>query len=344
MSWQLLPAKDFGHYRNGWDRQNATGPNSALLHSDFIEPLLQILAQGSERLAIYGDVTDPQVMALLTRPRFGIWETFQPSQLPLGPWLNKAALPLEQLLQQLSRALPGPVLDLSITQQDPDFYPRPEHSVNLSTLDYIVTARIRINGCFEDYWSQRGKNLRQNLNRQRNRLQREQMKVRLETITDPTGVAAAIRDYGELESAGWKAGGGTAIHSDNAQGRFYTALLENFCRRGMGRIYQYWYENKLVASDLCIQQDGMLIILKTTYDETITTSSPAMLMRRDYFEVIFNEGTIHTIEFYGPVMDWHRRLSEETRVLYHINYYPWPGLKTLYRLLKKSWNSKELKS
>ena len=228
MSWQLLPARDFGRYRNAWDHLNALGPNSALLHSDFIEPLLQILAPGGERLAIYGDVTDPQVVALLTRRRFGIWETFQPSQLPLGPWLNKTVLPLEQLLQQLSRALPGPVLSLSITQQDPDFYPRPQHSTNLSTLDYIVTARINVNGHFEDYWSQRGKNLRQNLNRQRNRLQREQVDVRLENITDPTGVAAAIHAYGKLESTGWKAEGGTAIHSDNAQGRFYTALLENF--------------------------------------------------------------------------------------------------------------------
>jgi CelD/BcsL family acetyltransferase involved in cellulose biosynthesis len=337
MRWQIFPSHYFADYREAWDRLNTSGPNSALLHPDFIEPLLQILAQGDERLAIYGDVTDPQVMALLTQRRFGTWETFQPSQLPLGPWLNQATLPLEQLLQQLSRTLPGPVLSLSITQQDPDFYPRPEHSACLNTLDYIVTARISINGRFEDYWSQRGKNLRQNLNRQRNRLQREKVSVRLETITDPSGVAAAIDAYGKLESAGWKAQEGTAIHSDNAQGRFYTLLLENFCRRGMGRIYQYWYEDKLVATDLCVQRDSVLIILKTTYDETITTSSPAMLMRRDYFEAIFNEGTIHTIEFYGPVMDWHRRLSEDTRVLYHINFHRWPVLEKIRRYCRNSW-------
>jgi hypothetical protein len=150
-------------------------------------------------------------------------------------------------------------------------------------------------------------------------------------------VAGAIDAYGKLESAGWKAGMGTAIHSDNAQGRFYTSLLENFCRRGMGRIYQYWYQDRLVATDFCIQQDRMLIVLKTTYDETITTSSPAMLMRRDYFESIFNEGVIRTIEFYGPEMEWHRRLSEDNRILYHINFHRWPLVEKTRQYCRSTW-------
>lgn len=51
----------------------------------------------------------------------------------------------------------------------------------------------------------------------------------LTCVTDPAGVAAALADYGALESAGWKAGTGTAIHPDNAQGRFYRRMLEAFC-------------------------------------------------------------------------------------------------------------------
>jgi CelD/BcsL family acetyltransferase involved in cellulose biosynthesis len=333
MNWKIVPIRDFTYHRDAWNRLNSAEPNSALLHSDFIEPLLKVFGGGNERMAIYGNITDPQVMALLVPRRFGVWETFQPSQLPVGPWLNSAALPLDQLLQQLSRALPGLALILSITQQDPDFYERPENSAHLITLDHIPTAKVRVEGNFEQYWSQRGKNLRHNLNRQRNRLQRENVTVRLETLTDPATVATVIRDYGKLESAGWKSKEGTAIHPSNAQGRFYTALLDNFCRRGMGRIYRYWYDDKLVATDLCIQQNGVLVILKTTYDETITTSSPAMLMRYDYFENIFNEGAIHTIEFYGRVMEWHRRMTKEVRMLYHINYFPWPALKKIHRLL-----------
>ena len=64
-----------------------------------------------------------------------------------------------------------------------------------------------------------------------------------------------------------------------------------------------------------------------------------MLMRRDYFEAIFNEGAIHTIEFYGPVMDWHRRLSEEMRTLYHINFYRWPMVEKIRRYCQKRWKS-----
>lgn len=343
MNWKIFSVRDFAHHRDAWNRLNAAGPNSPLLHSDFIEPLLRTFGSGNERIAIYGKPIDPQAMTLLTSRHFGAWQTFQPSQLPVGLWINRVDLPLDQLLDKLSKALPRAVLILSIYQQDPDFYKRPENSTHLTTLDYVPTAKVRVNGSFEQYWSQRGKNLRQNLNRQRNRLQRENVTVRLETLTDPATVAAAIHDYGKLESAGWKAKEGTAIHSHNTQGQFYTAVLDNFCRRSMGRIYRYWYHDKLVATDLCIQQDGILVILKTTYDETINTSSPAMLMRYDYFESIFNEGLIHTIEFYGRVMEWHSKMTDDIRMLYHINYYPWPSLRKLHRLLKKCYSSKELK-
>lgn len=69
--------------------------------------------------------------------------------------------------------------------------------------------------------------------------------------SEPDDIAQAIADYGLLESAGWKAEGGTAIHPDNAQGRFYRAMLENFCRQGRGRVYRYRFDDKVVAVDLC---------------------------------------------------------------------------------------------
>ena len=98
-------------------------------------------------------------------------------------------------------------------------------------------------------------------------------------------------------------------------------MLINFCRHQNTLIFQYFYENQLVATDLCIKDAHTLIILKTTYDETITTSSPAMLMRRDAFQYIFGNQLVGKIEFYGKVMDWHTKWSEEVRNLYHRNYY-----------------------
>lgn len=334
MNWMVVASSEFARYRAEWDRLNAVGPNSGLLHSDFIEPLLQHFGDERVVLAIGGPVGAPHALALLHSPRFGCWETFQPSQLPVGPWLNLSEQPLPQVLDELARVLLAPVITIALTQQDPAFYTRPAHSHAVDTLDYIHTARITIDQPFTTYWQQRSKNLRHNLNRQFNRLEREGIQPRLERLDQPALMAAGVRDYGVLESAGWKSEQGTAIHPDNAQGRFYTALLERFCRRGMGRIYRYWYNDQLVTTDLCIVHAGTLIILKTTFDESITTSSPAMLMRRAYFADIFAEGDIHTIEFYGQVMDWHTKLTEDIRTLYHVNYYPLPAVNALYRRLR----------
>ncbi len=125
--------------------------------------------------------------------------------------------------------------------------------------------------------------------------------------------------YGALESAGWKSSGGTAIHAENSQGQFYINLLKDFCTKGNGSIYQYRYDGELVATDLCIEQGGTFVILKTTYDETIKTTSPAFLLRKETLESLFSNGQVDTIEFYGKLMDWHTKWSDEVRTLYHLN-------------------------
>lgn len=320
MTWQLHPLNDFHQYREQWDILNSHNGNTPLLNSKFVCPLLKYFANGTETLAIHGNVEQPNAMAVMVKRNFVIWETLQPSQAPLGLWLQTQTSNTQQLLTELRKTLPFPTLLVGVTQQDPDLLPRPENANGINTLDYIKTARVSLNGSFDDYWSQRGKNLRQNLNRQRNRLQREGTNVTLKIITGPEDIEQAIVDYGQLESAGWKSEGGTAIHIDNNQGKFYRDMLINFCQKQDSLVFQYYYADQLVATDLCIKDKKNLIILKTTYDETITTSSPAMLMRQESFKYIFDNQLVEKVEFYGKVMDWHTKWSDEIRSLYHINY------------------------
>lgn len=321
MNWHLYPIAEFKQHIKSWNELNSNGVNTPLLSSDFIMPLLEQFSTGKELLAIHGSPNQPDAMAILTKPKLAVWETLQPSQAPLGLWLQNKTLETGTLLSQLRKALPFPTLLVGITQQDPDLLPRPEKCSNLKTLDYIQTARVSVNGSFQDYWSQRGKNLRQNLNRQRNRLKREEIQTTLKIITVPEEIRQAIIDYGRLESAGWKNSGGTAIHIDNEQGKFYCDMLTNFSQNQNALIFQYYYDDNLVATDLCIKDADSLIILKTTYDETITASSPAMLMRQEAFEYIFNTNLAKRIEFYGKVMDWHTKWSDEIRTLYHVNFF-----------------------
>lgn len=335
MNWSLVPASRFTQYAQEWTRLHLAGPASPLLAADFVLPLLAHFAGGGELLAICRQDGHTLAMAVLASNGRARWQTFQPAQAPVGIWLQRPGADTAALGVALVRALPGFALVLGLTQSDPELYPRPPDAGCVQTLDYILTARVSIQGGFAQYWEERGKNLRSNLKKQRARLERDGIVPRLEVLRAPEMVAAAVADYGNMESTGWKAGSGTAVHADNAQGRFYRDMLEAFCRRGAGCIYRYWFGQQLVASDLCIEGPDCIVVLKTAYDESVDRAlSPTLLMREEETRRLFEEARFARIEFYGKVMEWHLRWTDEVRTLYHLNTYRWPALRSWHRRLQ----------
>ncbi|MFL6657064.1 MAG: GNAT family N-acetyltransferase [Massilia sp.] len=338
MKWNLYPARAFADHATTWDALHARCDASPMLARDFVQPLLDAFGDGREWLATCEHQGRCVAMALLVRSGRASWSSFQPAQAPIGLWLQEPDLALAPLLAALMPCLPGLPLILGLTQLDPDLLPRP---ADLNTLDYIATAKITLAGTFDDFWAARGKNLRNNLKKQRTRLTKEDVALRLHVTRDPAAVAAAVADYGRLESAGWKAGGGTAVAADNAQGRFYRAMLEAFCQRGAGSIYRYWFNEQLVAMDLCIEDGRQIIVLKTTYDESVPANlSPTLLMREEAVKQLFDSQRFERLEFYGKVMEWHTRWTDEVRTLYHVNYYRWPALGRLHAL----WQSRRART
>lgn len=319
--WTILSNTDFHALASRWDDLNRAAGGVPFLQSAFIGPALDILGEGSERVAICGPEAEPSAMAILVPDGLGRWRTFQPSQLPLGAFLVRPGIDLDQGLGELIDALSPTTMLLAITQQDPDILPRPAASATIESIDYIETARISVAGDFPTYWAARGKNLRQNVRKQLAKLAEAKTPGALEVVDKADDVASAIAEYGRLESAGWKAGEGTAVHPDNAQGRFYRAMLENFCRAGAGRIYRYRIGERTAAMDLAIDHAGILVVLKTAYDEALAAVSPATLMRHEYVAQLFDGGRIRRIEFYGRLMEWHTRWTGEVRTLYHVNRY-----------------------
>jgi CelD/BcsL family acetyltransferase involved in cellulose biosynthesis len=337
MNWTVVPATAFAPHAERWRRLHAGSAASPLLAADFVEALLTAFGTGAELLAWYADGGDTEAMAILAPTRFGTWSTFQPSQAPVGLWLQRGSETPGPLLPDLLRALPGAALMVGLTQCDPMLMARPADSAAVHTLDYIQTARITLAGGFDTYWEARGKNLRNNLKKQRNRLRQDGVATRLQVSRAPEDMAAAVADYGRLESSGWKAAGGTAVEAANAQGRFYRAMLESFCRRGAGSVYRYWVGDQLAAMDLCIEGGGCIVVLKTAYDESLSKQlSPALLMREEACRDLFDEARFERIEFYGRVMDWHLRWTDEVRTMYHLNGYRWPALGRLHALAART--------
>lgn len=340
MTWEILPISQFHEHAQRWD-ELARGKNPIpFLESGFLQPLLDEFGSGQELLALESSQGQLRAAAILDKTRPGFWQTFQPSQLPLGAWVSRTGADLPQLGRSLVKALPGLAAGVGITQIDPILQPRPADSHGFNTLDYIDTAWVDIDASFDAYWETRGKNLKSNLRKQHNKLQKDGVTTLLECITQAEQVAQAIQDYGSLESAGWKAQDGTAIHAENAQGRFYQQMLENFCTLGRGRIYRYRFDDKVVAMDLCIESDDRLVILKTAYDESYKAVSPSSLMRQEQFEQLFNEGRLQRIEFYGRVMEWHTRWTDNARTLYHANSYRNQAVQSLINMRNRLRQSK----
>jgi len=171
--------------------------------------------------------------------------------------------------------------------------------------------------------------LRQNMRKQRAKLHADGVSLHMDVLRKSDDMAAAVARYGALESAGWKAGHGTAIHPDNAQGRFYRSLLEQAAAHGQAVVYQYRFDDKVVAMNICLSRNGMLIVLKTTYDESIRQLSPAFLLRESELQEIFAQGQVRRIEYFGRLMDWHTKMTPNKRTLYHLTAYRWPMLKRL---------------
>ena len=297
--------------------------------SEAISCALDILGDGRERLLVAYEQTRVVAMFVLAPQGSTRWQTFQPSQMPLGAWVADPSASLHDLAHSLMRGPLGACLVLSITQVDPAMAARQADTPDSHYADYIDTGWIDIDGDFDTYWAARGKNLRQNMRKQRTRLRAECVNLTLQVLRDPADMAPALARYGRMESTGWKAQSGTAIHPDNVQGRFYRRLLEQASLRDEAVIYQYLFDDRVVAMNLCLVREGTLVVLKTTYDESIAGYSPAFLLRESELKEIFEQHKIRRIEYFGRLMEWHTRLTDHKRTLYHLTLYRWPFIKTM---------------
>lgn len=336
--WENLPAPalpENAQLLQAWDGLNAQRGALPFLASDAMVSALSILGDTTERLLVgYANNTVVALFLLTPVGRFQ-WRTFQPSQVPLGAWVAQKDLDLVSLARSLLRGPLGFCLALSITQVDPLVASRNADIADAQAIDYIDTGWIDIEGTFDEYWAARGKNLRQNMRKQRVKLAAEGVKLTMQVLRDHADMAPAIARYGMLESAGWKAQSGTAIHPDNAQGRFYRELLEHASLRGEAAVYQYLFDDRVVAMNLCLLSQGTLVVLKTTYDESIKTLSPAFLLREEELQDIYRQGQIKRMEYFGKVMDWHTKLTDKKRTVYHLTAYRWPLVKKFAEALRR---------
>ncbi|MGH8501161.1 MAG: GNAT family N-acetyltransferase [Gammaproteobacteria bacterium] len=250
-------------------------------------------------------------------------------------------------LDDLLASLPGFAWQIGLTRQDP-LYSRflgSAHQPRIEKINDWVTTHIDVDGSFEPFWQTRAKKVRQDVRRIFRRLETSSINWRLEVLRDHEAMPAGVRQYGELESVGWKGREGTAIHSDNVQGEFYTRVLQGFARAGDARIYQLYLDDRLAASLLTISRNRMLVVLKTTYDESVASLSPGRLIDYLMLEWAFADKDIGRIENYTNASAEDARWCSGSRNLYHVNYYRYDAMRRLTqvrRRLQTKWRERKL--
>ena len=186
---------------------------------------------------------------------------------------------------------------------------------------HAYTVCIDLDSDFAGYWRARPVKLQKNIDRSMRAMAKASFNWRFATVVSPEAVELAVQRYGDLEIQGWKRAAGTAVHRTNSQGRFYQEVLRRFAERGRGLVYELYFDDCLVSSQLAIGNDSMLITLKTTYNEAFREYSPGKVLDYLILQQEFELGRFSKIEFCtnaGPeLMRWGNR----TRPISHLTVY-----------------------
>ena len=316
--WKIYPlARTLGEHAPAWDALNQRRFNGhPMLGSRFVNGLLDHFGDGSESLCILTVDDTPQAMCLLKPRSPGMWATFLPAQTQICPVLSKNTTDLHDLM----RALPGLVVRLDLLCVDPAFIVLPDtHNATVQITNHALTMAVSLDGGFENYRNSRSKKLVQNIGRYQRRLAADQLTRTFVQIDAPQDIGAAVARYAALESQGWKSKLGTAIKINGKQGLFYKDLLNRFALDGEARVFELWFADRMVASRLAIVLGQMIVMLKTTYNESYSQYSPGRLLLHDVIERLFTSHPDHVIEFYTDATPDQLSWAGSQRELFHLS-------------------------
>ncbi len=334
--WAIQPVDAFNETGAFWDDFNARTFRLPLLSAGFAGAALRHFGDGSEQLGTAIDDHGTAAVCVLRMRGTSVVETFQPSQLPVGLWLQRQDLELSELADSLVQQQAGHIVLASLTQLDPLHVTRPQNGALLRSLPYIATGAIALPPSWDDYLGGRSENLLANLRRRQHKIEREHGPVTLQVLDTEGDVTAGIGHYADLESAGWKGKLGTALVRGNKQWLFYSETMASFCRDKVGRIYVLRFGDTVAAACLAVVSDKTAYLLKTTHNEHMRNVAPGMILRRHFIESLYGrDPDVRRIEIYGSLNESQRPWITDVREMYHANAYRGPVIAALHTLSRR---------
>ncbi len=323
MKWHLHKSTCFlDLYAELASHEKESSPANPLLHPDFVHTAIEHFGDTNTYILVGSHDDAPSVLLPVSRCGFGKWRSFSPSQLPIAPFYcrTESRHPID--FESSFDALPRSTMLFEILNYDSDYAPPVLcRSANANRTLYGTTISIDCRLGFSDYWQNRPKKLRDNIRRYTRRATNAGKEISLRIAAAPEELQRSLATYGEIESAGWKGRTGTAISMSNAQGRFYSEILEKFALRQDARIFELTFNGETVASRIAIQWAETIVFLKTTYSEEFAKFSPGRLLLHSTIREYLDSGRFGRLEFCTNATPDTLQWGSVSREIVHLNLY-----------------------
>lgn len=341
-SWELHPVTLLtDDVWKRWDFLNQKlNRGSPVLDSKLLSPMCQHFGEAPVLMAILEVNGADQGCMLLQKGRAGDWCLFVPGQACVGPLMfapQLMASDIERVMSALFRTLPELAFRLQMPKQDPILaqLAGTQDDACIDRRVYGITTSVDVSGEFEEFWAARHKEVRRVIRKTLVQLEERGITPKLNVLTACDHMANAVSAHGQLESCGWKGQQGSAISSDNDQGKFYTQILESFAGVNGSYAYQLRFGDTLAASLLTIAQQGVQVVLKTTYDESLAQYAPGRLIDYMMLANSFSQQSIKMVENYTSSKGSDRRWSSANRPISDVDYYRGDVIFAIVRLARR---------
>lgn len=338
MTWTFVDVGELiAEYADRWDELNRRlYGGHPLFDSRFVFALLRHFPGERVGAWVLGEPQAPRGILLLEPSRAGVWTTFQRSQAQASP-----VLLFPEDVGELGRLYPAlsPFAQaIDFLCQDPHYSPWSSCRLGSSTLStmHALTASIALEGQFDSYWRARPRGLRQTISRSLRRAELEGAPLVLRVIEDSVRMESAVREFGLLESRGWKGVEGTAVHPDNAQGRFYAEVFQAFAATGQAISYDLHAGGCVIARQLALVSGPMCITLKTTYDERFRHLAPGRVLDYAMLQMEFDRRRFERMELYTDADQAQLRWTTSDRWIEHVTCFRSAAAKTAYTMARSA--------
>jgi CelD/BcsL family acetyltransferase involved in cellulose biosynthesis len=165
-------------------------------------------------------------------------------------------------------------------------------------------------------------NRRSALNRKRRKLESRGSVEFHSDYPSETAVLDALREFEQLEAAGWKGRRGSAIVERPGLHDFFAAALPAMARDDRVRVDRVTVGETLAAIQFGLVSGNRYFLIKPTYDEALQDYSPGNILTFEAIKLSIAQG-LETYEFLGSEDPWKMQWTTSMRASSTWVHYPY---------------------